>query len=741
MKSGRLVSRALGPFLLLFAQPVGVSLAQQIEPRILTPTVQARRLEDGAQLRLDGALDEPFWGSAGVAGGFRQQEPSEGAPATERTEVRVLYDGDFLYIGVWAFDAQPQRIVARQLERDATLGISRFGPSGSDDAIEIILDTFHDGRNAYYFATNPRGVLVDGLITDESFSPDRNWDAVWDVRTRVTLEGWTAEFQIPLRSLRYPPQAGAGTWGFNVQRVIVRKNEQSLWTSWSRDNEGLNRISRAGDLTGLESLPQRLSVYVKPYVLGETGQDWIAPRTGDTEVDADFGADAKLGLGSGLVLDLTVNTDFAQVEADDEQIDLTRFNLFFPEKREFFLENAGIFDFGSPQFFGAPDIILFFSRRIGLAQAQTVPIIAGGRLTGRVGGQTVGLLNVVTAEEESLDAPLTNHAVGRVKRDVGGRSYVGAIATHRLEERGVYNLAGGVDWNIWLSSPMVFEGFYLRTHDSRPGGDDDSWRATLDYTGDWIGWRIEQLEIGPEVRPGMGFIRRPDIAKTFATLRFSPRPPIGGLRKIDIRNTVEYVASVSTRGLLDRSWSLNLSPELDSGDEAEFEVRYEFQRLDEAFELTPGVVVPPGDYEDWNAGFELSSSRARPVSVDLGGGAGGFWDGHRWGVGGEVAFNSPHIGLAVGYDHNDVDVPGGDFTTDLVQGRIRLALNTKLFGAALIQYNSQTGAFSANLRADFIHRPGSDLFIVFNERRDIEGGRWHPVNRAFVVKLTYLRWF
>jgi hypothetical protein len=728
--------------LILTAAPAAAQTDREDGTARSAPSLRALRIQDGFDLRLDGLLDEPAWQDADRVNGFRQREPLEGEPATEDTEVRVLYDGEYLYIGVRAFDSEPDRIVARQLERDSPLGIARFGPSGGDDAVEIILDTFHDRRNAYYFATNPQGVLVDGLITDESFRADLNWDAVWDVRARITPEGWSAEFQIPLRSIRFPARDGEQTWGFNVQRAVMRKNEQSLWTAWSRDNEGLTRVSRAGELTGLESLPGGLDMYVKPYVLGEAGRDYVEQPTGNVDLDGAVGLDAKLGLPSGLVVDLTINTDFAQVEADDEQIDLTRFSLFYPEKREFFLENAGIFQFGTAGFgHHAPDIILFFSRRIGLAEEQTVPMLAGGRLTGRAGRQTIGFLNVVTGEDESLGAHLTNFAVGRVKRDVGQRSYVGAIITSRLEEGGGNNLAGGVDWNLWLSNGLALEGFYARSSDSNPGGDDYSWRATLDYTSDLLGWRAEHLEIGPEMSPGIGFIRRHDVAKTSGSIRLTPRPPIGGLRKIDIRNELEYVASVSTRGVQDRRWELSVSPELNSGDDGRFNVTYQFQRLDSEFELAPDVIVPPGDYEDWNFRGNLSTSRARAISGGLSGGGGGFWGGKRWFVGADLAFDSPHFGLELSYEHNDVDVPGGAFKTELVRGRLKLAANTRLFGNALVQYNSQTRAFSANLRINWIHRPGSDLFIVFNEQREVFGSSWNPESRAFIVKLTYLIWF
>jgi hypothetical protein len=739
------LARRFAAVLALWAGPTGVSVGQAQDADGETPSLRAQRVGPDVAIRLDGNLEEPIWQRADSAFGFRQREPSEGTAASELTSVRVLYDDEYLYVGVWAYDSDPSRIVSRQLERDAPLGLSRFGPAGADDAIEIILDTFHDQRNAYYFATNPNGVQVDGYITDESESPDINWDAVWDVRARRTTFGWTAEFAIPMRSLRFR-SAAEQTWGFNVQRVVVRKTEQNLWTAWSRDNEGLHRISRAGLLTGLDSLTSRVSAYVKPYILAEAEQNYILRPNGSILFDPKAGADAKIGLKSGLNIDLTVNTDFAQVEADDEQIDLSRFNLFFPEKREFFLENAGIFEFGAPQFFGPPLMLLFFSRRIGLkrtgfAGALPVPMLAGGRLTGRVGGQTVGFLDVVTGRDDVLNAPLTNFAVARVKRDWGRAGYVGGIVTHRYEEMGVSNLAAGIDWARWLSQPLVFEGFFSGTVDSRPVGNAIAWQLKLDYTGDWIGWLVEHTEIGPNFRPEVGFVMRGDMARTNAGMRLTPRPRIPGLRKIDIFNQFQYIVSQKTREIQDRLWEISFMPQLDSGDQGRAAFQYLFQRLVDPFELTPGVIVPPGDYTDLSLDLSLQSARNRAVAGELSGGFGRFWSGTRWSAAASAIYNSPHVGIELAYAHNDVDVPGGAFTTDLFQTRIKLAVNTRLFGAALLQYNSQTESFSANLRIDWIHRPGSDLFIVFNERRGVDGRLWEPGARAFIVKLTYLHWF
>jgi hypothetical protein len=711
------------------------------------PVLQACRLPTGARLELDGRLEEPVWNEAPAATGFRQREPDEGAAATEPTEVRVLYDDETLYIGVRAYDSRPRSIVARQLARDARLGLSFFGPQGGDDAIEIVLDTYRDRRNAYYFGTNPRGVQVDGLITDESPNPDLNWDGVWDVRAARTEDGWSAEFAIPLRALRFRRSAGPQTWGFNVQRLLSRRNEASLWTAWSRENEGLHRVSRAGALEGLRLDDPGRDWRAKPYVLGSAGRNYADPGNG-VDWDADVGLDAKVSFPSGLVLDLTANTDFAQVEADDEQIDLTRFNLFFPEKREFFLENAGIFEFGAPTFGGPPNLLVFFSRRIGLARtgfatAQPVPILGGARLTGRAGRQTVGILDVVTGADSALGAPTTNFAVARVKRDVGRRSYLGAIATHRLEEGGRENLAAGADANLWLSRPLVLQGFYARTSQSGPGGEGAAWRAALDYTGDWLGWTAEHLEVGPAFDPGVGFVARDDIARTFLHLRLSPRPRIANLRRVDVVTRFEYVEGMEDRRIQDRRWSLRVNPSTHLGDDLEVVAERRFQRLDEPFELTPGVFVPPGDYAEWSVSASLASGRSRPVAVDAAAGWEEFWGGKRRRLGAGLAATSPHVGIELAYERHAVAVPDAKFDLDLLRARINLAASTRLFGNALVQYNSQTRLFSVNFRIDFIHAPDSDLFVVVNERRDLPeglGGPWRPRSRALVVKLTYLRW-
>jgi hypothetical protein len=397
----------MSPVFLAISALLGLGAPQAYEP----PSVRATRIPAGAERPvMDGRLDDAVWDLAEVASGFRQREPASGEPAREGTEIRVLFDDDALYIGVLARDSEPGSVVGRILRRDRLMSAG-FGGGiefAGDDAVAILLDTFHDRRNAYIFATNPNGAVFDALLTDEGREFNADWRGVWEVASARHDDGWSAEFVIPFRTLRFP-EGGGGTWGLNAARIVQRTREETLWSAWSREGEGLHRVSRAGRLVGLTGLPAGgLNLEVKPYLMGGATRTRTAEAGGAvgeaarTDPRLDMGADAKYEIRSGLTLDLTVNTDFAQVEVDDVQVNLTRFDLFFPEKRDFFLENAGVFEFGLRGFWEPPPFLLFFSRRIGIASQGEVPLLGGARLTGRVGEQTIGFLNVVTDAAHGL---------------------------------------------------------------------------------------------------------------------------------------------------------------------------------------------------------------------------------------------------------------------------------------------------------------------------------------------------
>ena len=707
------------------------------------PSLQAVRLDPGAELHIDGRLDEPAWGKAAPATGLRQREPQEGEPATETTEVRVLFDDRNLYVGVLARDADPAGIVARIRQRDKLMEPGGYDDSylfAGDDAVAILLDPFRDRRNAVVFATNPNGAEFDALITDESGAFNADWRTVWTVRAQRGPEGWSAELAIPFRSLRYPSASGPEGWGFNVWRVVRRTNEETLWTAWSRSGGGFRRVSQAGRLDGLSGLPRSgLNLEVKPYGLAGLDQE-----PGDSDLDtrgrADAGFDAKWEARPGLVLDATVNPDFAQVEADDEQVNLTRFDLFFPEKREFFLENAGIFDLGWRGFDETPPFLLFFSRRIGIAgegEAE-IPVRGGVRLSGRAGRQTVGFLDMLTGP--GLGQPGENFGVLRVKRDLGESSYLGAMVTDR-RHADAGNTAGGVDGSFWVTPSLNLQGFAAYTWTSGAGGDDAAWRVGANYDTDRVGLVAQHLMVGPEADAQMGFVTRRDIRRTDASARYTLRPSFLGLRRIDLYMEGQHI--VRTDGAeQDEGLGPVVNVEWNSGDSVGGFYYAGSTRLDEAFDLGDRVPVPAGDYDVRHWSFSASSSISRPLQATAEANLQDIYGGRLVSIGGTLrAAPGSHLNVAVGLTHDRVDLPGGRFTARVSSVRVAYAFTTRLLVSALVQHNSLDRTLLTNLRLNFIHRPGSDLFIVFDEERGDGTTLRHVARRGLAVKLTWLARF
>lgn len=687
---------------------------------------------------LDGVLSEAFWAEAVVIDDFRQREPLEGTPATERTEVRVAYDDDALYIGIIAFDSEPDRIVARLLQRDRVLSRNDYGGINfeGDDGVAIMLDPFHDHRSAVVLATNANGAEFDALITDEGNQFNVDWRGVWRVASAFIDRGWSTEFAIPWRTLRYPPETLGRVFGLNVFRVIQRKKEEVLWRSWDREGGGFDRVSQAGHLTGLQDLPRSgLNIEVKPFVLGGGTQARDATGGLPRQGELDFGLDLKSELRPGLVLDLTVNTDFAQVEVDDEQVNLTRFDLFFPEKRDFFLENAGLFEFGRQGFFGPPPYLMFFSRKIGIGPEGEVPILGGGRLTGRVGGQTLGLISVATDDAPGREAEVFN--VARIKRDVGPSNYVGAMLTDRRGD-GPANTVAGLDGRFYLHPTLVLDAFAAHSFTEGAGGDDVVYAASLDYTTDPYGFYAEHFLVGPDAAASSGFITRTDIRKSSLFLRRRVRPGILGLRLNDFRANGEYQSTTDGR-FQDWNAGASILPTWESGDNGSVDYTVGETQVDRDFALADSVPVPAGRYRSnqLRANFNSSSSRPWVLSASLS--RSDFYGGdlRSWG-GGLAVTPVPALSFAASFNRSDIDLPNGSFTADIVGFRAIWAVSTKITTNALIQYNSFTEDFISNIRFNFIHRPGSDLFIVFTEERGVDGDRWALADRGTVAKVTYL---
>ncbi|MFN8570589.1 MAG: DUF5916 domain-containing protein [Gemmatimonadaceae bacterium] len=713
-------------------------VSAQSLPFIASDTIPARRLtaSEASAMRVDGLLSEAVWRDVAPISGFRQKEPIEGVLATEQTEIRIVYDGGTMYVGVTAHDDNPRGVIARILARDKVMVADFDGKPkfAGDDAIAILFDPFHDHRNAFVFATNPNGAEFDGLLTDEGREFNVDWRGIWSVSSKRTADGWSAEFAIPFRTLRYP--SNPSTWGFNAYRVIRRKNEETLWRSYSRSNEGFARVSRAGHLTGLADLPSPgLNADLRPYLVGGGDEVHAVDSATARSTTGGVGLDFKSEVRPGLVLDLTYNTDFAQVEVDDQQVNLTRFDLFFPEKREFFLENSGIFEFGARGNFEPPPFQLFFSRQVGISDSGAIPVLGGGRLTGRVGQQTLGLLSVMTGEK--YGEPRTAFNVGRIKRDIGGANYVGAMIVDRRSDS-TWNTAGGLDWSFWPASAFNVQGFVAKTSTKGEGGDGAAYRVAADYQTSRFGLTSQHVYVGPDATADAGFVTRTNIRRTQANLRYTLRPQQFNLRRINLLLWNDVVADTGWRRQ-DYSVSFGFRPIFNTDDGLGIFYTVGRNRITESFDLADTVRVDVGDYLYRTVSIFAQSATSRLLSVDVNADLQDEFGGRVTRLSGNLsAAPSIHLGLKGGYTFSRASLPNGDFDVHLVSLRAAYAFTTRLSLNSLLQYNSLTRDLSVNARLNFIYRPGSDIFVVLNEERGGDLSTWGVKSRGLRLKLTYL---
>src|SRR2546425_886749 len=555
-------------------------------------------------VRVDGVLDDEAWHEAEAATDFVQQDPHVGEPVSEPTEVRVLVDNEAIYFGIICRDAETHGVIARELRRD--------NPFAGDDHFEILLDTFHDHRNAYHFAVNPLGTQYDALITDEGHDINTEWNERWWSETRITADGWTAEIKIPLTTLRSGPDLD--TFGVNFKRYIRRKNESAHWTGWSRDFPFL-QVSQAGHLAGVEQLKTGLKLRVKPYGLGGFRDIDVAGASGVDRL-SDVGLETvRFSVTRGLTAELTANTDFAQTEVDDAVVNLTRFPLFFPEKREFFLERAGIFEFGLGGRRGGAaerNLQMFFSRRIGLtADRAPVPVKGGAKLVGHAAGLDVGLLDVQTGR---LDAtPGSNYLVFRAKRNVLARSNVGLFASNRQATGSDYNRVIGGDVNFTVFKNTDIQGFVAKS--STPGVDGNGYagRAKYNWFTDLHEIFLEHLYIGPDFRHDVGFVRRTGIQRTDAAYIWQPRPHRWRVRNFVLRNELVYTTDIQ-RTIVGREQITQWTTRFLSDDAARINTTHTFDRVERPFEIASGISVPAGDYGFRDTWIEYEGSGKRVLS-------------------------------------------------------------------------------------------------------------------------------
>src|SRR3954470_4815407 len=684
-------------------------------------------------IQIDGRLDEPDWARAASIGPLTQREPLEGQPATESTDIRILFDEDALYIGIQCHESHPRRLVSTQLTRDANLDV--------DDRVTIVHDPFFDHRNGFFFQVNPAGARSDGQISNNAQSLSRDWDGIWYAAATRTPDGWTAEIAIPFKTLRFRPDQTV--WGFNVERQIKHLFETDRWAA-ARVTSWIGNLADAGQLTGLEGVRQGRGLDVRPYVSG-AADDPGGEFTG--------GIDIFDNLTPNLNAAVTVNTDFAETEADIRQVNLTRFPLFFPEKRTFFLEGAGVFDVAGLA--NTTDIRPFFSRRIGLVETTAgdsvaVPLRVGAKLTGRQSDYNIGVLDVETGSQ--LDAALPGGSISpqnlmaaRVSRNILPQSWIGGIVTHGNPTGDGSNSLFGADARFATStfrgnSNLSLALYLLGTDDERSRSRAGAGGFTVDYPNDRWDVALSWKHIGENFQPALGFVPRSGIRKTDLNVAFQPRPERWGIRQFFFEFRPTYITNLQNRVENWRIFTAPFNARTESGEHLEWNYIPEFEHLDVPFEIATGVVVPAGSYQWTRFRAEANTATKRPWVVDAALWWGGFYAGSRRQI--ELGLTlkpNTHVALSLRTERNDVTLPEGMFYTQIVTVRADYNFTPNVSWANLTQYDNESRIAGLQSRFRWILRPGNDLFLVLNRGwyRTLDDSRFESTFDRGSAKLQY----
>lgn len=739
MKSGRsfLTNCILLLSLILFSLPV-VS-AQDIDWDALQKSRVMTATRFQGEIKMDGILNEEEWELATPFGDFIQKIPDTGEPATEQTEIRILYNDDTLYIGAHCWDSAGKAgIVVNDITKD-------FFTTNSD-GLQVTLDTYDDDRNAFLFGSNPAEGRFDMQLGNNSSNV--SWDGIWYNRTSIDDRGWHLEMAIPFKTLRFTGKK-IQKWGINFERRVRRKYEESYWSPMPPPHR-LSRIDMSGTLVGLEDIKPSTNMYIKPYVsvpvMRRERDDWDVQPEAGIEV-------FKWSVTSQLTFDATMNTDFSQVEVDEVRTNLTRFSLFFPEKRDFFLENKSVFDWGpSSGHRRAPAILPFFSRRIGLSGGEIVPIRGGARLTGRAGEYTIGVLSMQTddfwtaadldddgnVEEESEFLPSTNFTVVRAKRDIFSRSEIGGIIVNKDVAGPEFNRTYGIDSSFNFFNYLDINAYALKTESENNTDDDYAGSLSASWRDEFWEASASHMRIGEEFSPEVGFVPRKGMYKTNGSFGITSRPrgKIPGVRELNPDISIEYITN--TDNVLEtRNLEAGFSTIFNNA--SMFRIGYEkkFERLDGDFEIRDGINISAGDYE-WNeASMFYRSDSSRKFGFNGMFSTGGFWGGDRDSYRGGVQFQPNYkFTTELNFSRNVVELPGGDFDVNLVGADMNYSFSKRMFLKALIQYDSENDVMVSNIRYNFKYKPLSDLFIVYNERRDMDTNE--VKDWAITLKFTYV---
>lgn len=727
-----------------------------IEPT--SPLVTAMKVETSPVL--DGeVLNDATWQAAKAVTGFWQTTPDQGQAASEKTEVRIIYTSRTLYFGVVCYDREPQGIIVSDSRRDASLE--------ETDSFQLILDTYHDKQNGFLFGTNPAGIEYDAQVTNEGsgrFGGGRqqrgavsgfnlNWDASWEVKTKISEIGWSAEFAIPFKTLRFSKK-DAQTWGVNFQRNIRRRNEKSYWVKLDRQYN-IQKISLAGTLSGLENIRQN-NLKIIPYTLGQASRNFQNPLERETQRDLDSGIDLKYSVTPGLTLDATYNTDFAQVEVDEQQINLDRFNLFFPEKRPFFLENAGFFSVGSPG-----EVELFFSRRIGIASGGfQVPILAGGRLSGKAAGLNIGLLNMQTESSQFIEADelssdttriqSNNFTIARINKELPNRSAIGALFVNRqgsgrYSEGADYNRTFALDGRWGIGKYGQLSGFAAQT--ATPGVDEDEYAFRFGARYGAEAWLLtaSYMQVSDAFNPEVGFLQRSGFRKSRFMI-FNTTRPKDFLGLLETRPHISYEGYWDFDGFqesgkwhIDTHWEWKNGYEFHTGVNLTKEGIHPIVDVEEDSVEIQDVFIPPGTYDHAEIALVGITNRGAWISFSMRATIGGYFGGDRISLSPSIRFRiGENFNTQLSLRHNNIDLPNGSFVTNLLTARISYSFTPRIFLQGLIQYNDSADIWSSNLRLGWLQSANTGLFVVYNDVREHENRKWGTRSRSLIVKYSQL---
>jgi len=772
-----LVARAVSPASYTVSDRViAVSPGDGVEGRSRR-IVHATRTDSGP--RMDGRLDDPVWQSARPINGFIQREPDYWMPSTERTEARVVYDKDAIYFGFDCFFSEGMRVVANNMRRDSELW--------GEDNVQILLDTYNDRQNGFYFFVNPLGAQQDAMLSNEGRTQNRDWDCNWECKTRVENDRWTAEIKIPFDQLRFKPTEEM-VWGINLARNISSRNEETQFVVGRRSSTSRARYwtSDIGELRGLKGIGAGRSLQIKPYVLPGTTRDFELDN-GSEDATVEWGGDLRYGITPNISFDFSYNTDFAQVEGDQEQVNLTQFRLFFPEKREFFLEGANLFEFGEPaERTGGgsrPPTLLFYSRRIGLEEGGKIPIIFGSKVAGKEGRTSIGALQALTDhqlvidDDDTTEVRKTNYSVIRMRRDILKRSNIGFMFVNKqtsypdsigirmdpeaddfgepvnLGGAGRYNRTAGLDVSFSPTPAMNINGFVARSWDSDLDADADYNRAgnaafgSFDYSGGFFSARARYLDVQRSFEPGVGFVNRRDDAEGFrrydGRIRLRPRPGLLNIRYMSIGPQAQVLTDRDNKVLF-YEMTFNVWTQFNTADWWRMEVSRVHDVVTEEFDVSdrrPDLLIPPGTYDFTSFVIGPSPSRGRKIRPRVFFEGGSYYTGNRYSLRVENRYSpSGRLSLETQLNANWIRLPQGNVNIMALSNRIVYSFTTNFFVKLFTQLNNDKESLSANFLLNYRYRPGSDIFLVYDNGFDSTGGfgSLKQQNRSIILKWSYL---